>query len=179
MSVASSLSYDATIGRQVRLLREAAELSQEQVARELRHFGIRWTKATVGKVERGERTLTAPEVWAVADIVDAAVTDVLESTALEQARIDTYAIVQSEEMADMTADEVERRAAQQLGRTPAEVSEAARRLWGRGLADERDARATERQSDPTSAAQRQAVRGHVTRELVRDLRKELWLKGQS
>jgi hypothetical protein len=62
----------------------------------------------------------------------------------------------------------ERKAADRLGVTPGELVEAAFDLWGKGLTDERDQRATKRTGglDPTSA---RTVRGRITRELIVEL----------
>jgi len=73
------------------------------------------------------------------------------------------------------ADEVgdaERHAARKFGTTPERINVAALSLWGRTLAAERDHRLSEQARD-ASARSRQAVRGHITRDLMTELRAEL------
>ncbi len=63
------------------------------------------------------------------------------------------------------------KAARQLGWTPVELEETAYGLWGHGLVAERDSRLAEQlQDDDAGSRRRQALRGHVTRQLLADLR---------
>jgi hypothetical protein len=64
--------------------------------------------------------------------------------------------------------EAERHAARRLGTTPDSINLRAVSRWGRTLAEERDARVAERAAD-ASPRQLQALRGHVTRELLTEL----------
>lgn len=64
----------------------------------------------------------------------------------------------------------EQKAARSLGAEPLDVALAARRLWRRSLTEERDARASEASGADATPRQRQAIRGHVTRALLEDLR---------
>ncbi len=78
-------------------------------------------------------------------------------------------------MLEHALDEVcnaERHAARKLGTTPERVNLAAVHLWGRTLAEERDHRLSE-QAGKASARRRQALRGHITRELLTELETEL------
>jgi hypothetical protein len=68
--------------------------------------------------------------------------------------------------------EADRHAARKLGVSPEIVAETARRLWGRSLSEERDHRLTGHGSDLT-ARSKQAQRGHITRELLTELEREL------
>jgi hypothetical protein len=68
--------------------------------------------------------------------------------------------------------DTERYAARKLGTTSERISEAALRRWGRTLAQERDRRLGER-ADDASPRSRQALRGHITRELMAELGDEL------
>lgn len=65
--------------------------------------------------------------------------------------------------------EAEARAARTLGVTPAKVLELAGELWGQTLSEERDERVAERADPDASPRTVQAVRGHVTRELIQEL----------
>ena len=66
-------------------------------------------------------------------------------------------------------DEAETKAAKRLDTTPEYVAYTTRELWGRGLAEERDARLAERPDAPTGPRAIQAARGHITRTLLDEL----------
>ncbi|MFF7763113.1 helix-turn-helix domain-containing protein [Streptomyces griseorubiginosus] len=66
-------------------------------------------------------------------------------------------------------DEAETKAAKRLNTTPEYVAYAAREAWGRGLAEERDARLAERPDAPATPRAAQAARGHITRTLLDEL----------
>jgi hypothetical protein len=68
--------------------------------------------------------------------------------------------------------DAERHAARKLGTTPERLTIAAIRRWGRTLAEERDHRLNERAGD-VSLRRLQALRGHITRELMAELEDEL------
>ena len=68
--------------------------------------------------------------------------------------------------------DAERHAARKLGATPERVNLAAMRLWGRTLSEERDHRLSERASG-VPARRLQALRGHITRDLLTELEVEL------
>ncbi len=66
------------------------------------------------------------------------------------------------------ASDADRHAARRLGLSLEEATAAATKLWGRTLAEERDRRLAERTGE-LSPRQLQALRGHVTRELLAEL----------
>lgn len=66
--------------------------------------------------------------------------------------------------------EPERRAGRDLEIGAVEVSKLAQHLWSRTLKEEREARVQERVEAGASRRTLQAVRGHVTRELLAELR---------
>jgi len=68
--------------------------------------------------------------------------------------------------------DAERHAARKLGTTPERVNLAAMRRWGRTLAEERDHRLA-KQATNVPPRRRQALRGHITRELMTELEAEL------
>ncbi|MCX5522968.1 helix-turn-helix domain-containing protein [Streptomyces bobili] len=68
-----------------------------------------------------------------------------------------------------TPDEAETKAAKRLNSTPEYVAYTAREMWGRGLAEERDARLAGRLDAPTAPRALQAARGHITRTLLDEL----------
>jgi transcriptional regulator with XRE-family HTH domain len=55
-------SLSAAIGRELKTLREAGGLRQEQLAAEARRFGLAWTRATVAAIELGRRQLSIGEL---------------------------------------------------------------------------------------------------------------------
>lgn len=70
---------------------------------------------------------------------------------------------------DGAGGEAERKAARKLGVPPEYVAVAAHRLWGRGLTAERDRRVADG-ADGEDARTVQALRGHVTRQLLDEIR---------
>ena len=68
--------------------------------------------------------------------------------------------------------DTERNVAGKLGTTPERINLAAMSLWGRTLAEERDHRLREGAAD-ASPRQRQAWRGHITRDLMAEIETEL------
>ena len=72
--------------------------------------------------------------------------------------------------AEQAVGDTERKAANRLGTTPVLVSVAAFGRYGCSLADERDARVEESAPDDATDRTLQALRGHVTRELLDELR---------
>jgi hypothetical protein len=71
--------------------------------------------------------------------------------------------------------EAELKAARALGLAPLKLVHIAHRLWGRTLTAERERRLAERLTSTTSARAAQAMRGHITRSLLAELRHELGL----
>jgi transcriptional regulator with XRE-family HTH domain len=59
---------DANIAANVRAYREAAGMSQEELAQQMADRGFPFTQATVWKVERGQRPVRAGELIALGDI---------------------------------------------------------------------------------------------------------------
>ncbi len=68
--------------------------------------------------------------------------------------------------------DAERHAARKLGTTPERLNMAAIRRWGQTRAEERDHRLSELAGD-LSPRSRQALRGHITRDLMTQLEDEL------
>lgn len=69
--------------------------------------------------------------------------------------------------------EAERHAARKLDQEPDYIAWMAYRLWGHGLTEEREARLEAIEGHASDARRRQAVRGHVTRELLDELRQAI------
>jgi hypothetical protein len=68
--------------------------------------------------------------------------------------------------------DAERHAARKLGVSPERLNVVAMRRWGRTLAEERDHRLSDQTRD-SSPRSRQALRGHITRDLMNELEDEL------
>lgn len=71
--------------------------------------------------------------------------------------------------AERAAGDAEQMVARRLGVPVAAVVAAALGTWQRGLTEERDARAAERAGSGATPRTVQAARGHVTRELYREI----------
>ncbi len=66
--------------------------------------------------------------------------------------------------------DAEQKAARRLHVSPFEVALAAQKLWGRSLTAERDRQVAFRETDAAATGRRRAIRGHVTRLLVEEIR---------
>lgn len=73
------------------------------------------------------------------------------------------------EVENDAAGDAEQKAARKLGVPPLAIALAARKLWGRSLAEERDRRVSEQWRDEITLRPLQAIRGHVTRALLGEL----------
>lgn len=78
--------------------------------------------------------------------------------------------------AERAMGEADDKAARTLGVTPWKVTLASHRLWGRSLTEERDERVKAKASPDASARTLQAIRGHVTRGMIEELRPALGAK---
>jgi transcriptional regulator with XRE-family HTH domain len=75
------------------------------------------------------------------------------------------------QLAQWAAGAAEIKAGAVLGVSPAAIAEAARRTWGQSLSEERDQRVLERtQGTAVEPRRLQALRGHVTRALLAEIR---------
>lgn len=72
-------------------------------------------------------------------------------------------------LATPATGDAEAKAARRLGRTVEDVNTAAAQLWGRSLTQERDRRVAAGTTDSTSARTVQAMRGHITPQLLAEL----------
>ncbi len=166
----------------------------------MRALGFSWTQSTVAAVEAvgtKPRDLDLAELAALCGLYGVALPELLQApgrvtvgagavvrlaslrAALERGaelrverpeaetrRLDRLSAEQSE-ATQHAARALSKRLSQQV--RPAEVTDAASALWGCSLAAERDSRLDERYPGRTQR-QRQALRGHVTRALLDELR---------
>lgn len=66
-------SPSAVVGARLREMRTQAGLRQDDVAAAARHFGLRWTRATVAAVETGGRELTVSELLLLPRVLSLAI----------------------------------------------------------------------------------------------------------
>jgi transcriptional regulator with XRE-family HTH domain len=66
---------DEEIGRAVLAGRQKAGILQEELSERLAKMGLNWSRVTISKVERGERSVRATEIPAVAQALDMEVSD--------------------------------------------------------------------------------------------------------
>jgi transcriptional regulator with XRE-family HTH domain len=186
------------IGEELRRIREKRGWRQEDLARELRRWDPRWTRASVAALERGGRNLTVAELFMIAEAVTGvSIEDLLprEGEEVEIApgrtvppellqrrlKLRDYVLRAETIVVNLSGEargEAEEKIARKLGVTALAVVEAAHSLWGRTLATERDRRLAEQAKDVTPR-RRQALRGHVTRSLVAELRPLLKKKDEA
>ncbi|MGW5123278.1 helix-turn-helix domain-containing protein [Streptomyces sp. NPDC004069] len=145
--------FDKALGSRLRLLREGCGLTCEEVARNLAEYGVTTSRLSVRNTELGQRSATAYELTVFPRIFGVALPELLDG-------------LPSPEPAPVGPDEATVKAAQRLGWSPQEVDATAHRLWGRSLTAEREARIG---GAPRTRAD-QARRGHVTRQLMGELR---------
>lgn len=73
-----SSAREQEIGRTVRRLRRAVDLSQAALADALTSHGVPFSQQTVLKVEKGTRPLKLVEAQAIADVVGGTIDDLLD-----------------------------------------------------------------------------------------------------
>jgi len=194
---------DAAVGRRLREIREAAGILQEELAQMAFAYGFDWDRSTVAGIETGRRRLKLgeflllPHMLATARAGSFELEDLIPegskvaitprvSAAPEQLRKilrgqagrvgDTeiaHAYAADDVHGRRLESEAERKVARQLGVNVVDVVDASFTLWGQPLASERDARTQQRLAPDAPPRTLQAVRGHVTRELVADLKQAL------
>jgi hypothetical protein len=192
-------TLEQAIGQQMRRHREAGGVRQETIAAAATMWMLPWTQATVAAVELGQRGLSLgeflmlPLVFAEAGLRRRS-GQPLELSDFIPAHVDHFPNVPvvpggfqmplrtvqtllrggrapaGDPPAPAAAGpgEAERKAARKLGCSPDAIVTAAQQLWSRTLAAERDERIGER-AGKLDRRSLQAVRGRVTRGLVREL----------
>jgi transcriptional regulator with XRE-family HTH domain len=196
-------SLSETLGAALRRCREERDLTQDEVSRRVRERfpGLRWGRPTVSLIESGDRELTLTEVVALLDVLGTDLTELLgDAEEVELAHdvsggmavrgrdlvsglvkgpmpkiVQVHFSSRIPEELEVARDlgEMDYKAATRLGVEPPEVAAAARRLYGRSLTEEREARLERRGPATMTPAQRRAILGHVSRELYVELAEAL------
>jgi hypothetical protein len=173
-------------------------ITQEEVAAAAQRLGFQWSRSSVAAIEQETRELTAAELLALPYILAEAAAQQPGMTAAGVSLFDIVRPGRSESLAlsehlllslkqaelyiDQGADayrvrhpvgnvvtEAEQKAAARLDVSVESLQGSAFTLWGRSLPDERDQRVGDRKEVDASARTVQALRGHVTRELLAEL----------
>jgi transcriptional regulator with XRE-family HTH domain len=179
--------------RRIRELRQERGWTQDELGGWASAHGLAWTRDTASHVEDGSRAVSFEEVLVLLRVFKiglsglfpddhpplelsrahvwepAGLVDILNGVFQQQDEDEVQRWQAEDEEAAITRL-AEVKAAQALGVGRADLNMAARRLWGRGLTAERDRRLAEATGDrEVSARSRQAMRGHVTRQLLAEL----------
>ena len=223
-------TFPEYMGRRIKAVREAKELTQADLASALALAGLPIQRGSVGMLEGGQRALDLEELLILAEVLNVSVMDLIgdrqslvaigynrkQGTWTSRRLNDLQArLVYSGEWLDnvklpdvdesesnlslspfrafdpdepdfagltmhqaeaaeaASYNDADRAAARRLGVGPRRLVRAAFRLWGHSLTDERDRRLAA--EEPIGADQRQiqAIRGHITRDLLREIGPEL------
>jgi transcriptional regulator with XRE-family HTH domain len=175
------------IGHNLREIRGERGLTQEEAAVALQAVGLPWTRAHVASLESGRREdLTLGELLLLCAAFRAPLLRWFKEDepgmirlgdGAAAAGVDIRAVLTGQNPADLLGpvltqeplhSDVEMHAARRLGVAPAEVRTMARRLWGRTLIEEREARLDQEASHAAGPAK--GRRGHITRALLREIR---------
>jgi hypothetical protein len=175
------------IGLKVAEARKSAQVSPEVLVERMRSRGFPWHRQTLNLVERGERRLTVDELIGVADALadlgaDVKVSKLLDEGGRAMSTADADEVVgrwaaanPKAALPDLEQPGAEQRMAEalsaRLGRDVSvrEVDRAAHGLWGCSLTERREALFAE----GTETGSAGARRGHITRELTKDLLRAL------
>ncbi len=188
-------------GENLRRLRVARNLTQDELSRRLGAHGLFWQRSHIAALETGNReSVDLGVLWILAVALDVSIQRFFEGDG--DIRLTAEATVTREhfrallpkptkrpkaqiELGSRAARELFRQAdgvetisfqadaelAQRLGLRPEDVYREAERLWGRNLHQERERRLAE--LGEMTAAQRRAKRGHITRQLAKELEPHL------
>ncbi len=187
-------TLDEQLGQRVKEVRKGLGWSQADVADLARDQGFRWSQPTIAQIEKGARSLSGVELIVLAFVLEATVAELTAGIELPEDPWEpalrglkegvkkwkqllkkagftnglvTIKVLKAIEIA--SGREAERAAARKLGIDSKLLAAGAFRLWGHGLTEERNDRVAKR-AGSTSVKSRQALRGHVTRDLLKELR---------
>jgi transcriptional regulator with XRE-family HTH domain len=187
------------VGFRLRELREMVGMTQDHVARAAQRLGFEWSRSSVAALEAGDRDLSAAEFLALPYILDeaarvslptaevafgASLAELLSPRRQERLALSDNLSLAPKQVSEwlgettpkltprrlndeQTIGEAEHKAARRLGIDVARLHGLALDVWGRSLTAERDARLANRDDVQPQ------TRGHVTRELLDELRKAM------
>lgn len=157
-----------SVGWFFKVNRMQAGLRQDDIAAAARARGLPWTTCTVGAIETNHRDVSLEEFIALRGkpITQSEVAQFFDH-ALKLSRGE----VLNNNIAQGLSAEV--KVARSFGVEPGVVVNAANKLWGRGLSEERDRVVRDRVTPAMSPRTLQALRGHVTRGLMTQLAEAL------
>lgn len=187
---AKSGSWTEVVGAAVRARRVALGYTQDELAQRLQYVGLDWDQAAIARLEAGRRGLDFRQAAQVALTLEVELVDlfggedqiewapgyriaapVLRAALRGRPAPIVDSPIDNPELRDLhraqSPNEAERKAAKRLGVAPERVAQQGRQLWGRRLSHERDARVE--QTAGTDRRSLQALRGHVTRQLLAEL----------
>ncbi|MEV0616219.1 hypothetical protein AB0I81_23090 [Nonomuraea sp. NPDC050404] len=190
----------------MRSLREARAVVLADVARAARAVGLSWDASAVSRIETGARQLTLDEFLTLPRIMTAALCEPTTLVTLladgTGSLSETWALLAEPGVAHLAVEaipdlarkavECSKRAAEtqggdtdlydraaELGVTPEALSDAMTELWDvRSLRAERERRLRESDTDLSQPTRARTARGHLTRQLMAELRHHLAENGQ-
>jgi transcriptional regulator with XRE-family HTH domain len=179
-----SSPYDPIIGPLIKKARNDAGMSQDELANLMSiDGGFAWQQSTVAKVERGDRTLSAPELWFFCQhFTQGDLGALLPDIALRSARVEAQKAAGTLDAARKRGrarlDEwspradTTRNAARALATDIETIERAAQFEWGRSYLAERERRVNEQRRRARDAGRQVAeaeLRRQVSRDMVLDL----------
>jgi len=195
------IEYQTLLARNLRRLRDIGGWTQVELASRARDIGLEWTADTVVAIESGRRKFTAAEVFLVPELLNVNLAELAKAADGELIAVEGGVLeasdwkgliagqglrrlskslhssarrVSKELTTREASNEAEKKAARSLGMSAANLVLLAHSLWNRGLTDERDARVrAEIGAGEVSPGRRQALRGHITRGLLAELRQAM------
>lgn len=157
--------FDILVGQAVRAHRGA--YTYDEYAARARTCGLPWHRNTVRAVEMGNRSVTLAEAICLATMMGCSIQDLIEAPT----KVAGHTVPGRQPITDPAVArnlDAEIKAARRLLVTPDEIAQRAIRLWGHSLTDERERRLNRTEGMDRRSVQ--ALRGHVTRQLVAELR---------
>lgn len=179
-----SSPYDPILGRLIKKARSDAGLSQDDLANVMSiDGGFAWQQSTVAKVERGERTLSGPELWFLCrHFTQGDLGALLPDSAMRSARVSAQKAAGTLDAARKRGrarlDEwspradTTRNAARALATDIETIENAAQFEWGSSYLAERERRVKEerrRSRDAGIRVTEAELRRQVSRDMVWDL----------
>jgi transcriptional regulator with XRE-family HTH domain len=187
------IDYQALLAGNLRQRRGALGWTQGDLASRARAVGLQWTVDTVVSVESGRRKLSYGDVLLLTQVLRSSLGEYpgdqdidVEGCVLPAPgwrllvegvpmggldRLREAMVARDQTVNREASNEAEKKAARSLHMSAKDVVFLAHGLWGRGLTEERDHRlSSELGAVEVTQERRQALRGHITRGLLQELR---------